>query len=105
MENEFAHDLGPVTVRWVRTRMGGDLLDIWHAYIEAPARSEHFAYVSKDIHGRWFASLSPRGYKDKRSLYARFASPDRAVNQVERWARVHWSKIPEWHDPMTWGVR
>jgi hypothetical protein len=105
MDVAFTHDLGPCAVLWEQTRMGGDYLDTWHARLDAPVRSENFAYVSKDIHGQWYASLSPRGYKAKPSFYARYASPEKAVAQVERWVRTHWQKIPEWHDPMTWGVR
>ena len=105
MENTMRHDLGEATIFWERTRMGSTMLDTWHARIDAPVRSEHFAYVSKDIHGQWYASVHPHGRNAKPSLYARYASPERAVDQVERWARAHWRGVPEWHDPATWGVR
>ena len=94
MEDIFTTNLGPATIKWERTRMGSDMLNTWHARLEAPARSENFAYVAKDIHGRWFASVSPRGYMAKPTFYACYASPEKAVAQVERWTRVHWRRLP-----------
>jgi hypothetical protein len=105
MEDTMIHDLGEATVRWERSRMGQELLNTWHAHIQDPAQSVMFAYVSTDIHGRWYASVHPKGRDGKPSWHALYPTPEKAVNQIERWARWNWRSVPLWRDPCTWAVR
>lgn len=90
-----------VVIEWKQPYISGmDLTDRWHGQLVAPVLSIDFALVAQDIHGGWYACIWPKGRMNTGpEMHAKFRSPERAKQQVHRWAQHHWRTISLWKHP------
>lgn len=105
MDHKFTHDLGPCVIEWNQPQLGSAYAATWHCRLLKPFESINFGYVAQTIHGTWFASLFPKGRGIKPDFHAPYVTPEKAVNQIERWARYHWRVVPERNCETTWSVK
>lgn len=78
--------------------MSGQLLDHWMATV---AGSVVFASVSKRPDGTWCVNFSPkgRGLREPISYHYPYATREKAMAHVERWAGYHWARVPKAEPP------
>lgn len=90
-----------VIVQWEQPKIFGmDRSTTWHGSVIAPVKTIQYALVACSIHGQWYGCIWPKGRMSKGiELYAKFPSPERAKQQIERWTQYHWRTIPLWVHP------
>jgi hypothetical protein len=82
------------SVEWNQVNMSGKPLPHWLATV---AGSVIFASVSQQPSGSWCVNFSPkgRGLREPISYHYPYATREKAMAHVERWAAHHWATLPK----------
>jgi hypothetical protein len=83
----------PVTVEWHELRMSGSSLMREAARVVSPVETADFATVRPTDSGLWLLRICPSGPSGP-AHFLDFASREKVVRHVERWAAHHWRRLP-----------